>query len=464
METAVLTDSIETETPLVPQEKAPPPIRRRLSDALRVCGAAILLSAGMSFLAQGFGGWTSIERIAAFLAFILSICGAGYLCGIKLRDPRSARVAVGIAALMIPVLMSQLGGLIFSRFAPPPGIPSFFVYQATSALEASGAAVITLAAAIAVAFFSFSVLARTAAASLTTLFVAVNIALLIPSRAPETIALLTFMAIVGIIWHDYRSLRGHAELRTAEGRYARLLPLVPVVLLVGRSLVLYGADNLIASALSAVIGGVLFFLVAPSITHAGGRDFTRGTGVTALMLAWINLVAGVFTPLPLCSGGICLEWINYRAIQLFPLAAITFILAEFSASGGRGYRRLGGVITLLATLLTTPEVFARSLSLTGLTWALVAIASGLVAIVVGITKRERTPLIAGTATLGTALLTHIAIAVTTYSISPWILLSVLGLAILVGSSYIEHSFETIVHRVRLVSRRFESRSCPLEKV
>jgi len=470
MKTCALAQEIDTETTLALPEK-PPPLRRRLSDILRLCGAAILLAAGASFLAQGFAGWTSLERIFAFLVFTLSISGAGYLCGIKLKDPRGARVAVGIAALMIPVLMSQLGGLIYSLVGPPSNAPHFLIYRASSVLEASGAVAITLAAALPVAFFSFSVLARSTALPLTVLFMAVNLALLIPSRAPETIAFLTFLLLFVIISNDYRRLRGHAELLTKEGQFARFLPLAPIGILVGRSLVLYSATHeLIASAMFAMIGGVLFFVVAPGVSIPRLSSFLRGTATVAFMLAWRTLVAGLFDEslwgyyysgqagFKVCTGtAICLAPATYDALRLFPLAVIAFLLGEISPGSGRGYRRLGVMMLLVAVLTTVPTVLGDSFSMAGIAWTLMAIASGLLAIVIGTSKNERAPLLAGITTLGLALIVHVASAFRMYTINPWVFLSVLGLITLVGSSYVECNFENIARRIRLLRQRIESR-------
>jgi hypothetical protein len=120
----------------------------KLGRLLRIIGSAVLIAAAMAFLVQRWGSMNDILRYVSFLGFTAVLTGAGFLCGVRIKEDKGARTFLSLAAGMVTVNFAQLGALIFSTTGHREMgmIPGVFLWRAPSLT----AALLTMAGAIAV--------------------------------------------------------------------------------------------------------------------------------------------------------------------------------------------------------------------------------------------------------------------------------------------------------------------------
>ncbi len=415
---------------------------------LRWIGAAVLVAAASTFMVQNWERGDDVARTFHFLGFTGVLAAAGFFCGLRIGDEKSARTFLGLAAGAVPVHFTVLGALLYSQFAwlsgyaAYPNYAHFSAPDQAAALFATGVGVVLL---IPVCWAAFLAFARPRARALTAAFLVANAALLIPTRHPDAIGLLALALLAVTVSFDRHALRGVQALRTPEGVFTRILMAAPFLILVGRTLNLYDPSSFFLSSLMACLAVVLFLLL-PSAT--GERGLAR-------LLQWLSLVPAAASWLLVTEAlqqglGFGPSW--WLPLVCLPIAAIYGVLSLSAVGGGAGMRRLaavfasGGMVLQLVWFPSLPASF----------WCLtIAIATTCY----GYAAEQRGVFLTGLAAMGFSLLYHVRYAADLYALSPWGSLAVLGIATVLAAALLERHHRALIAQVMGLRQRMAGWSC-----
>jgi hypothetical protein len=403
---------------------------------LRWMGASVLVAAALSFLLQGWERGDDIARTFHFLGFTGVLTVAGFLCGLRIGDEKSARTFLGLAIGAVPVHFTVLGALLYSQF---PWLSGFADYPAYAHFSAPDRAMALLTVALGTAFLvpvcwtAFLAFARPAARSLTAAYLLANATLLVPTRHPDVIGLLALALLAAALLFDRRCLRPLQALRTLEGRVARALMAAPFLLLVGRTLNLYEASSLFLAALASCLSVVLFFLVPSATTRRRVALASQYASLPFVACAWVfvlealqpTLQLGVAWGLPL----VCL-----------PIAALHGAMSFGAIDGGAPMRRV-------AALLATGGMTLELLFFPGVLASVGCLATAIAAAAYGHAAEQRWVFVTGLSALAFGLLYHLRYAADLYALSPWGSLAVLGTATVVVAALLERHHRALAAHV-----------------
>ncbi|MGR8918697.1 MAG: hypothetical protein ACU85V_03685 [Gammaproteobacteria bacterium] len=429
------TSTIETyaDVPAAPTPPVTPPPAgsgggfsyRSLSSLLRVFGTGVLAAALSVFLFQGWQDGGDIYRFATLLGFSGLLTGAGFLSSHVIRENVGARLFLGIALVSSVVNFAVAGGLVYSAFgagALPASVPGFAVWHAgdaAMALTAGAAALVLLGP---VGWIGFRVLARPLAPRFARLFLLGNAALLVPLRDGNVIAPLIALLAVVVGREILRASAGQHGLATAEGRFARAVLALPVVVMAGRLLCLYAADAVVFTTLAALAYlGVRQLALTLEI---GPR--LRGLLERLALLPAVGVAWGV--AYLVAAGPLADEWI----LPGFGFV-LTGLLVEFgerSLLGARRFRRLAGLVlagTMVLNLAALP----------GPGTALAALAVGLGVTVAGYSIEQKLVFAAGLAAALSGLGYQLWLATHYFALGSWSTLALLGTLAILAASLLE---------------------------
>ena len=431
-------NALDPAAPLAPDEPGRVP---RLTRLLRGIGAAALIASASSFLVHQWEAGSDLQRYFALLAHTVALCAGGFFCGLRIRDSKSARTFLAVAAGLLPAHFCILGGLLYSQFSWDGGtlpVASYATWVAPSPLAAAGTAAVALAVLTGVAGIAFLALVRPRAQELTVAYLGLGLPLLVPTRDPEVAALLLGASIAGLAWLELRRFSREAALRTLEGRFVRVMLAAPPVLLVARSLLHY--------ELSWLFHAVLFAGAAVA-TFAVGREWSRrGPGVGDALQGLATLPAACAWwcfAAALEAGGRVPDGAVIPAFVL-PTAATLLGMSLVTTSPGTRYRRAAAglaVAGLALNLALFPGVVA----------SLACLVVSIATLAYGYTLERKALLGIGAVGLLFALGHHVHAAIELYAFSHWGSLALLGAAVIVCASWIERHHESL--RARLVGLR-----------
>ncbi len=416
-----------------------------LSRILRVIGAGVLIASASSFLVHQWESGNDIQRYLALLVHTAVLCAAGFFCGLRIGDGKSARTFLAVAVAGVPAHFCILGGLLYSQLSLDGGSAPVAHY-ATWVASSPGAALLTAALALAVlapvTWISFLALARPRARELSLAFFGLNAAILLPSRDPELVALLVGASLAAFAWLELRVFRGDTALRTLEGRGVRAMLLVPVALLLSRSVLHYEVSWLLAAVLAAAASAALFLAGREWIRSPGLGRGIQGLATLPAFATWV------------CFAGALEQGVGLPSAWVLPVIALPFAaslagMSLLSVGGGALYRRaavgvaLGGLCLELAFF---PSVLASL--------ACLAVAIGAVAY--GYLLERRLLLLTGAVGLLYALAHHVRWAVEFYAWSHWGSLALLGALVIVAASLLERHHERVIAHLTGLRQRVGS--------
>lgn len=392
-----------------------------VSRVLRIVGTLTFISAAATFLLQRWEVANDIERYLSLLGMTALLPAAGLVCGLGLREGKSARTLLGALITILPVHFAVLGGLVYSKFAWDASAamtPAYALWQGGSALSV----LTTVGAAVAVlsglTWFAHATFVRVRARQMTLAALALNALLLIPLRTPWVAAAIAGAAAVCVVLLDSRWLRAHPELRTPEGRWARGLLYVPSVLIVARALNLYPVDAAFF-ALSLVGLGAVAVAWSFRGTHSGKADTTLAVAAlgAASVFEAVALTDHVSLWLALTGAGLgtagALLGLAYALPKACPLAVPGAIVVALAATLGAGW--VGDSATACA----------------------IGLAVGLAAAAYGYLSQRGLLMLAGLLQVGGTTVVLWQSAVTRYGISTWGGLAVVGVLTVVATSFLE---------------------------
>lgn len=397
--------------------------------ALRIAGAALVVAAASTFMLQNWQAGNDLVRYAMLVGQSLLLAAAAYFVGLTVREGRSARTFLALVLATIPVSFAVLGGLVYSQFhfGELPALPHYASWVAPSKGAALLAVFGTLLVLAPLALVSFTALARKEAKALTLAFCGANLLVLVPMRQPAVVAVLSGVALLALLRLELKRFAVSAQLDTLEGKLARVMPFAPPVIMLGRVFHLYHVGP-------AFIGGVLLIAAAGlwQFLSPTASDFRRDAG------AWISSSLGVI------GWGLCwselmpeLPSVGISVLLLGLPAAAMFFLGALRASQARGALLGLGTVFSLMTALSASAVDR------GTAAAFCCIVLGVAVAVWGASVRSRVRIAAGALVALWGLGLQVWLAVHADNLLRWISLTVVGVALIVGSAYIERNRERL---------------------
>lgn len=219
-----------------------------LSRILRIIGAFSVVASMSVFLLQDWGNGNDLHRYYLLLSQSVLLASGGFFLAFLLKENKGARVFFGLSLVSIAANLTTLGALIFSyvqwgsTLSSYPSIALWTVSSGASIAFALGLASIVL---IPITLFGFKVMARQSALPLTGAYLLTNSMLLLPVRDTFYSSIIAAISILLSLAFVTKLLVKDQKLRTAEGKFARILLFIAPVIILVRSLWLYQADNLI---------------------------------------------------------------------------------------------------------------------------------------------------------------------------------------------------------------------------
>ena len=402
----------------------------RIGMALRYVGIAVLAAATGSFMFQRWGDMTHLARYLSFLVFTVGVCGAGLLCGLKIGENKGARTLLGVVVTLIPVHAAQLGAILFSRFGSPPrspvSYPSALYWSVSSLSDALIAVGVGVATLVPMAFMAYSVLARSHARQLLMLGCGVSAALMIPTRDPMLVGVIMAFASACTLIGEAR-LSSVLELRTREGVIARSVPFLAVAMLIGRQCFLYNSTSLFLGIVCLIASAVTFEMV-PRL-NISGLVTTLSEHLSVPLTA-----LGVFFVGDAILQGFDLSTSVFAPLVIGMPMGIAFTVMAERARESAGVFRVASSVTLFLTGL------AELLSGSGVEAGVISLLIGIVALTVGSAAEKKGMFLAGAVLILLSLGRVCLDALGNISVSPWVLLGVIGVGTIVAASYIERNF------------------------
>lgn len=395
-----------------------------LTRALRLAGAVLVVASASTLMLQHWQAGNDLMRYAMLVGQSLLLAAAAYFVGLTIREGRSARTFLALVLSTIPVSFTVLGALVYSQFSVEPlrPLPHYASWIAPSPLSALLAVAATLIVLVPLSVVSFVALARKEARLLTLSFCATNALLLLPVREPVIMVALGGVAFLSLLQLDTSRFAGTAQLDTLEGKLARLMPFVPPLIVLGRSVHLYPVGP-------AFVGGLLLsaaaalWLTLERTNSALKRDLGAGTASVLVLLGW----ALCWSQLAAGQHGLHASFILLLGL---PPAALWFVASTRAVATRRA---LIDIATLLG-LLTA--VGASTLDGDTLA-AFCCIALGVAVGVWGAAVKDRVRIGSGALVALWGLGLQVWLAIHGDSLLRWGSLTAVGVLLIVGAAFVE---------------------------
>ncbi len=400
-------------------------ILKKLPALLRILGAAALVIAMYSFLAKGWQSGNDVFRYLLMLGNTGVLAAIGLASGHWLKESKGARLLLSLALVSVPANFAILGAFIFSQTAAVdigqyPHYVAWTVDSLNTALFTGGGAMLIL---IPVTLLGFTVLVRSMSKKLSLLFICSNVALLLPLRDPQLIGLLVLTLTCFTIIFSRKAAYNHTAAKTQEGVTALALQLLPLAVLMGRSLWLYTLDLFLMTVLSIT---VFFILRQISLYLEPGSRLRNALDGLSLFPA---VSATLWFSVALFDAAILPEALA------FPLAALTsaamvYDISRRSHSSTTFYRNIavaGLILCMLANLIFNHSLLA----------AVACVVIGLGLLMYAFNQQQRKVFTGGTLLVMTGISQQLFELVHHFDIGGWASLATLGIAAILVASIME---------------------------
>lgn len=386
---------------------------QQLFQVLRWCGAAMIVAASGTFLIQGWDEVGDVNRYLTLLGMTAILPGVAYVCGIRLREGRSARVLVLTFLALVPVHAAILAGFLLSQFGelgPSVALAAQWVAPSRVAalLLAAGAGLVLMP----LTWAAFRVLSRPHARLLTACSAAAHGLLLVPERGvvAATLTMLPPLALA-----SYCALRLKPE--TLEARLAVSSLAAPALVIAARQLLFYDVSSAFWGTLLSS-GALALFAIGNETRDAS----IERTASVPLLLG----VCAFLEPLSRNTSSLSTVWLSYGLI-----AAAALLLFAWQSTASKGFFLRTAVLLNAATATTTLLVDPRP-------WAaLQSIAVGLALLSYGFMKGRRAVLYAGAGLASFGFVLELVHAIDVFEPSGWLALAGFGVALLALTAWLE---------------------------
>ena len=389
------------------------------ANALRGLGAAATVFGAVIFMLQGFDHIELSWRPWFYLAFIALLGAGGAVSLYAFRDARGARLFFALAAALVPVQFTQLGGMLYALLhetvSPVPGIFQSGVVTWGQTAVVAAVSVLVLAAA---GWAGFAIMIRPHARSLCVAFLAACTLLLLPGRASLSGVLVLVALCAVFLWLEIRHFRVSPAFGTWEGWAVRCMFLMPLGIAAVRA-AFYFPELTMCATLFA-IGGGLILLVMRDDFRPWIAEGMRAVASACLVIAWLLLALDIF------SLGYAYLWFAV----IFPMGVVLMVVGHFAPRSGGFYRCAGMALLALGSysLIDVSDELPA--------W-LIVFATGVGLCFSGSYYRERIPVVVGALQSVVALFGIVALSLQAIEIDTWLVLAVAGIVLVLLSSVTE---------------------------
>ena len=393
--------------------------RFSFAQLLRWLGCAGVMLSAVVFLIQGFDDIAQSLRHWAYLGLMVVLSTVGVALKYVFADGKGARLLLGLAIAVIPIQFAQLGGMIHSLVSTvqPETLLAVMAYDALSWPLVLMAGAATLGLAALVALFGFRVLARPQAGWLTLMILGLSSFLLLPMRE-GFVAVLAFSALAGVTWMTDAKLAKQQALRTLEGRSARMILLLPLVIFAARAS-FYIGDLAGLIMVFGMLCACAIWMAHQYLKHQGLRELIIFFGSFGVCASW-TLWAGLF--LEMAEG--------VSGFAIFAVEGLALLLISLITRFGALYRLFGSLLFV-----------AGSLTLLGTGWNLQVVGTvmmlGVVLAALGFFQQWRAPLLIGGLLAVSGIVPAISLALVDVQMGTWLGLALGGLTLVIAAAIVD---------------------------
>lgn len=396
---------------------------------LRWSGSLLVILSAIGFMLQSHADLLPSYRYWVGLAIVLALCAGGLACNYWLNERIGARLFFALGSAFLPVQVSQVGAMLYVCVlgvqAPKPEY-AWLQYGEVHPALIGVDFVLTAALLLAVSYAGFSMLAKRQVNLLLKLALLGNACLLLPVREGLGLAALMALMFVGLLMAE-RQFQRDGALELLEGKTARAIAGLPLMILIGRSF-FYPASYSVAMVLGVIVFYVGIIEIKRYTRNELFLSVGQGLGTFSAMSLWLSTLDQFAGPYP------DIYWV------MSPLALILIAMSTLVTYHDRTYRKLGALLAtgLAFSALWDDHSFAP----------LLALATGLVlSVISGLKYREKLPFFLGQLCIVGGLFSYGRYIMNAYSHAPWLFSIGLGVLVLLMASVLEKKHQRIVNTV-----------------
>ena len=391
---------------------------QRLLQLLRGFGGAMMVTAAGTFLVQRWETNGDVTRYLTLLGATGLVPAVAYLCGVRWKEGRSARVLILTFLALLPIHGALLGGFLLSQFGSvDASVGSVAQWVAPSRTSAALLVVAAASVLTPLLWASFRVLARPAATRLFAASGASHALLLVPHRGPAA-ATFAILAVAGLTWWCARTVKPD----TSEARLAVASLIAPGAVILARQILFYDVTSGFWSVVMALCVGAMLGLGRKS------GDFTieRAALIPTVlgMATLVDALAPGITGARLCLGYgwatgailLLMGWTSEHSKHFFTISAM-------------GINAAMAALTLM--FATSPWAALQLLML------------GLVFASYGLIRGHRFAVFSGGALGVTGFACQVIYAIQRFEPSAWLGLAMLGISLVGVAAWIERRARTL---------------------
>ena len=406
-----------------------------VSNVLRTIGAVLVVAAISTFMLQQWSDGNDVIRYLTLLALTATLTGAGLVCGLGVKESRGARTFLALVIVAVPVHFAVLGGLLQSQFPWDGALSATAPWNADSPVTALWLTALGIAALIPFTWFSMLALVRAHAAKLTWAFIGINLAMLLPVRDPDVVAWLIPAMFALFYFVERRAAKmGHA-MSTREGIFVRVMMLVPVGVIIGRTILWYDDPSVLFFGLALLSGALACFEWIPTVredeTEVKGLQLFSVIGAVA---GWLFISLGIFddSTVP-----------DELVILLFglPSAGLLTMLSTRCVGTGTAYRMVATLMAVGSALVNLVVFWDPSqLSIAGFSCMVVGIGS----VAYGVYAQRLAPLVLGALAAIAGLTQILVAAIEIENFFHWGSLATIGTLLIFAAAFCERYARRLV--------------------
>lgn len=409
-------------------EASTPSTAQQIIRYLRWAGTVMIVISAIGFMLQGHADLLPAYRYWLGLALTLLLCLGGMICAYGLKETTGARIFFALGVAFLPVQVSQVSAMLYNFSQGDLALQLPYSWLQFSQVKPSLIAVdfaITAVLLVLVSYTGFAMLARRQVKTLMTAMLLGNAVLLLPVRDGFWIPLI----ITGLFFTlriSEQRLRQDSTMRLFEGFTARVLVSLPLLILLGRS-VLHPVSIPLVVTLTSMVAIVGVIDIKRYTQSELAIYIAQSIGSVAALIAWLIVADSV-------SG---FGRVHYGL--LLPLSLLLFILSAYVDYYASTYRFFGSILAL--GLVAGALLDEQTLS------PVLALATGIALSLAGLRCREKLPFFAGHLCFLSGILFYCRYAIDAYNHAPWLSSIGLGLIVLLAASYLEKRQQVILGKV-----------------
>lgn len=375
----------------------------RFAVGLRWAGALAVVASATVYMLQGLNHIDLDMRNWLYLGLMALLGLSGVASQKLLQDAKSSRLFLGLAALLIPVQFSQLGGQVHDLVNVLGAEVPYIGWLLLG----------TLALALPVAHSALSVLARADRRVLLPSLLMLSAVLLLPGRASVAGFVVLVAMVIATLLIEVRVFRSNSAYRSLEGRGVRLLIAAPVLIAMVRM-------SLHVDTISgfAVMGGIGAFVCSRCSAQS---KLLRALAAVLGALSWCAYAYEAFPFVLLGGYALCLLFL--------PIALWCMDLARIAGEQGGFYRKIATVLVALTALSLLLEG--------GMDLALVALLLGALLLGWGVLRSLRVAVLMGAVIVIAAFVVLLVASLDSVEVNSWVALGIAGVALVFSASLLE---------------------------